>query len=455
MPLLDLSTVTTALMELLRRNVRLIDPAMSAVAVTPEPPETVRGVMNTLSLHLYHASEDPHYRNRVGPGSDAPNVAKAPLSLVLHYILNAHHATSSETQDALGQQKLFGYALKTLHDFPVITDATALPIDSTSPPTPVLPAALHGRENHLRVQLVAVKPEDAMSFWASGADRTTRLSAYYDVRVVMLEPERPRRMPGVVLSVGTSVVGMRGPALERSENAVRFTLPASAGGATQVVTSTPARVPLSTDPFGPTVARFTLRGTGLAGTSPALLIRHAAWARAGLPERVEVDAAWSPVFAPDRVQADLQPQIIAGAHTLPVLPGHYTAAVRVVIGHHERLGARQPIVALSNEVAFAVAPHVTGQGFADVAANEIRVFLAPTFDLRAAELDEAVELVVDGEVLPRVAELDDTGAPAFAVTGANELTVRPPFSLAAAGEHPLRVVVRGVESQPFWLEVVA
>ena len=73
MPVSDLANVTRTLQTLLVENLSRI--AGLTVIVTPQPPEDVEAVMNTLSLHLYHVSEDGYYKNCPGPGNDVPSVA--------------------------------------------------------------------------------------------------------------------------------------------------------------------------------------------------------------------------------------------------------------------------------------------------------------------------------------------------------------------------------------------
>ena len=49
------------------------------------------------------------------------------MALRLYYILTVHHDTGDDSVfDPLTQQKLMGFALKTFHDFPVITDRTRI-----------------------------------------------------------------------------------------------------------------------------------------------------------------------------------------------------------------------------------------------------------------------------------------------------------------------------------------
>src|SRR5918999_5625249 len=260
MALRNLYKVTKTLTDLLKQNItKNIDTSLDGqLTVTAVPPDKVEDPSNTLSLHLYHVAEDPYYKNALGPGSDVPNVAKAPMALSLFYILTAHHELDLAF-DAEAQQKLMGYALKTFHDFPVITDQTR--VNGTG----ILDEDLRGKDNSLQVILRSVSAEDALAFWNSEQTRTARLSAYYEVRVVMLEPEEPKTMPGIVLNLGTFLIQLGSPHLDCSQSVVSFLLPASTGiTEPQRIEATPARV--STDAGDPSSPnnRLHLRGTNLA-----------------------------------------------------------------------------------------------------------------------------------------------------------------------------------------------
>lgn len=103
MPLLDLSKVTRTLGELIQQNIARPEVGGLVVTVSPQPPEKVGAVQNTLSLHLYHVAQEPYYTNMPGPGRDVPNVARNPLALCLYYILTAHHTSAEAELDPLTQ----------------------------------------------------------------------------------------------------------------------------------------------------------------------------------------------------------------------------------------------------------------------------------------------------------------------------------------------------------------
>jgi hypothetical protein len=467
MALLDLSKVTSALMKLLELNVERL--SSIDVTVTPQPPDKVGAVTNHLSLHLYHVAEDGYYKNALGAGSDIPNVAKAPMALNLFYILTVHHESDNERQDALTEQKLMGFALKTFHDFPVITDQTQIGGAFIIDP---LDHELQGHDNPLQIVMRPVSPEDALAFWNSEEQRTARLSAYYEVRVVMLEPETPKTMPGIVLSLGTFLVQIGTPHLDRSQSVVRFTIPEKNGGTVQQVEATPARVTLDNSAAPPEVYnRLLLLGTNLTiGKSRSLFLRNGIWAKLPPPdgpvEQTVVDLAqnpdWRIEFQTDRVTVKLAPVLRhvrpdTAVVDLPVLPGFYSAFVRAVKDEKVINNELKQISVSSNEIGFAVAPRIVGHEAPDVNGN-IQVNLGSEFDPLNPNLPEdAIQVIVDGEVYTSVDSDPPASAKEFFVTNtpSNLIRIKPHFPVAVTelAAHPFRLIVNGAESAPFWIEL--
>jgi hypothetical protein len=463
--ILNLFKVTKTLTDLLSQNItKNIDPSLAGLLnITAIPPERVQNPSNTLSLFLYHIAEDPYYKNAPGPGSDVPGVAAAPMALSLFYILTAHHETES-VFDAEIQQKLMGYAIKTLHDFPVVTNRTR--INGTAILDPDF-----GTDT-IQIILRPVTPEDALNFWSSEDTRTARLSAYYEVRVVMLEPEPPRTMPGIVLNLGTFLFQLGSAHLERSQSVVRFRLPVRNGGSIHEVEATSARVTLDSSITPPPAHnRMTIVGTNLTGgTSRSLALKNPIWANLPGPvgpiTQVAIDATlnpgWSVDFQTDRIAVKLAPTLQhvkpdGAAVTLAVLPGFYTALERSIMDQQIVNNELKQIVASSNEVSFAVSPRIVSHDPPDAAGN-VQINLGPEFDPLDPNLEgDAIQVIVDGDVYARVSA-DPPGTPGqFFVTNApsNLIRIRPRFPVAVVQPqaHACRVVVNGAESAPFWIEL--
>ena len=473
MALQDLYKVTKSLMELLEQNIaHNIDPdlALAGLKITANPPEKAQSngdsTHNLLNIYLYHIAEDPYYKNAAGPGNDVPDVATTPMALCLFYILTAHHETDSSF-DAETQQKLMGYALKTFHDFPVITDRT------TINGTPILDFSLHGKGNSLQIIMRPVSPEDAITFWGSEETRTARLSAYYEVRVIMLEPERPKTMPGIVLNLGTFVVQIGTPHLNCSQSLVQFTIPEKNGGAIHEVEASPARVTLDSSASPPAAHnRLLLLGTNLtAGKSHSLVLKNSIWARltpaAGGPiEQTVIDLDqnpnWKIDFESDRVFVKLAPTLThvkpdATTINLQVLPGFYSAFVRAIKDEKVIDNELKQIVVTSNEVGFTIAPRITEHGAPDANGN-IQIDLGSEFDPLDTNLPEdAIQVIVAGEVYtPANVDPPANEKEFFATNSPSELIrIKPHFAVTVAEPqaHPFRLIVNGAESAPFWIEL--
>lgn len=474
MTLMNLYGVTNSLLNLLALNVSLIlnEELNEAVAiprsdliVTSIAPERIENPNNTLSLFLYHVAEDPYYKNVLGPGNDVPNVAKTPMALNLFYILTTHHEVDPDF-DAQTQQKLMGYALKTFHDFPVITDQTEIAT------IPVLDEGLRGNGNTLQVILRPVSAEDAITFWSSEDTRTARLSAYYEVRVVMLDPEPPKTMPGIVLNLGTYLLQLGSPHLDTSQSLIFFQLPARNGGTVQSVEAFPARITLN-HPLNPIGTRnqLILRGTHLTtGIFRSLGLQNRLWNRLLPPlsgntsERITVDLAenpnWQIEFMSDQIIVTLASSLthLRPNNTLvnlPLFPGFYSVFLRAIVSQPVINGELKPIVASSNEIGFAIAPRIIGHEAPDNGIININLDL----DLNLVEenqLEDEIQVIVAGEVYTRT----DTDPPAserefWIDTPMNRIRLNPHFPVAVneSTAYPFRLIVNGAESAPFWIEL--
>ncbi len=495
MTLKNLYNVTKTLTELLRLNItRNIEESLDGdLEVTGIPPERVEsGASYRLNFFLYHIAEDAYYKNALGPGSDVPNVAKTPMALNLFYILTVHHEVGGDEPqfDAAQQQRLMGYALKTFHDFPVITDQTR--IDDGTPTGPlVLDSELRGKNNRLEVILRPVPAEDAIAFWGSEETRTVRLSAYYEVRVVMLEPEPPKTMPGIVLNLGTYLVQTGSPHLSSGQSLVRFQLPAHNGGTTQQVKSSPARVTLNSLPSPPEAHnRLQLLGTNLnVGQSRSLILKNSIWSNPPSPvtlgdpadppiepvKQVEVDLGinpeWAAAFTSDRITVTLaptlnyrQPDAAPGDPpvVLPMLPGFYSVLVRSILNEQVITGELKQITATSNEIGFAIAPRIENHDDPDGGGN-IQINLGSEFNPLTQNLPEkSIQVIVAGEVYKSTgtdppAEEGEffVGRDTTVLPPLNFIRINPHFSVSVteAIAYPLRLIVNGAESAPFWIEL--
>jgi hypothetical protein len=464
MPLQDLSQTTLALQRLLQFNIPLLVPGLGVLNITTLPPERVTGAENVLSLYCYHVSPDGSNRFRPRQASGQRPIATSPLTLKLNYILTAHTVTGTEF-NALAEQSLLGYAMKTLHDYPVIDDSTQ--VDGNI----VLPDEIRGQSNSFNIVQLQLTAGEALNFWANETGTTVKPSCYYEVSSAELAPEPPDRVPGIVLHVGSFVMPKNSPAISASSSVVHYVRPASMGGGPASLTASPARVgPVTLGP--PPVNRLSLAGRALAsGTDQTLLISHPFWARQFPGGRVPLDVAlngglgWALSIADDAADVtlgnDLRAALPGGGGTtdLALYPGTYLAAWEVA-RRFERDGVTETLSERSNSCAFTITPHITGfarnNGTGEVTLDFGGSWLlnrgrpAPPDPTTAPELD--ILLSVDGQSYALVTGGAPTGPGTYAIA-AHALTYAPLPVHNTAGEHAIRVVVDGADAQPFWITI--
>jgi hypothetical protein len=339
MALLDISYVTQSLATLIETTVNA-SPGRNWTAdvkVSPQPPDLVTGSAesNVLAFYLYHLCEDPHFKNIPPAGNDAQPVRFTPMGLLLHYHLTAH----SQKGDAgtLLEQTMMGLAVKALHDFPVIDDSTEI-VDKNNSRIKVLSSYLAGAGNRLRITLLPLAYSEAVSYWTAGSS-PLRLAAYYEVSVVMLEPEEITARATRVVRYGVYPFVQGMPRLLTSYNTISFPVPDDSEQHGLMLQ--PAEVT-----YGDTI-RF--KGTGLSTKSTYLLISSPGW-----DKPVEADPAWSVYVRTDELSATVQTTI--GGQIL--LPGIYAAQVKVTEQRTMASGITRTFERLSNATPFTVTPKV-------------------------------------------------------------------------------------------------
>lgn len=459
MPTPNLFLVTRTLTNLLSLNVEALMTRYgfgNTVNVSSMPPERVGSATDTLNLYLYHAMEATHYRNAPPPGTGPSPISRNPLALCLYYILTAHHQINDEF-DAEIQQLLFGLAMKTFHDHPVIGDELEISPDG-GPAQPVMDPDLAGRGNMLNVALRPLTAEEAMGFWEADDTATTRLAAYYEVRPVFIDAEPMTGASGLVFDPGLYLSVGLAPRIDSSSALVAFE-PAAASGLLPVArVMSPARATFATGlPVGP-VNRITLTGNRLNGgggdLEARILLRAAHWQAQVPPIRsVRLDPALNPAWQVElgamSARFDMQAVLATDTGNLDVVPGFYTVSIEVERFRETPAGTTVSTLSESNRTVVSLGPRILSSDPPD-GAGRISVHVAPLFDVTDADLD--VQLAVDGVIYGELGAFagtpDDAGH--FVRVAPDEVSFQPAFAIVAGEAHPVRLVVNGAESQPFW-----
>jgi hypothetical protein len=421
--LLDLALVTQSLISLIDKHVKASPEAskVNPFTVSPLPPDKLTGD-RTIGLHLYHITEDPHYKNLPPPSTDQPPIRFTPMGLNLHYQLCGHSDLPAPT-NLVKEQTMVGLAMKALRDFPVLDDTTEIGGVKVFPPT------VQNADNRFRIVLEPLAHKEAMTYWTAGS-LPMRLSAYYQVSVVLLEPESTKSRTSRVLRYGVFSVVRGAPHLDGSRSTVRFTIPGELTSRT--VDVQPAEAPIT--------GVVTFFGSDLAGDQTTLLLKSR-----GFSEPIEVAADWGVVASENEVIATIQ--LHAGGEL--IVPGMYSAVVKVTDRRTMPDKTVRDFVKTSNETPFIVTPQITAILPPD--ASQRVVVQGGIFKDPVGIAPEAVEVFVGPTKIPAntVAPLK---AGEFEVVDAHTMRFRYPIPGVNPGNVvQFRLVINGAESAPNWV----
>ncbi len=459
MSLANLCNVTETLIWLLEqacpRTAGWPSGAGITLTVSPMPPDLV--LMNSstaqLGLYLYHVAEDAHFKNQTGDGLGGGTQREKPLALNLYYQLTAQ--VGNDDEGCLQAQTLMGCAMRVLHDYAIITDDTMVGT------TPVLPTGLRDRQNRFRIALRPVPSDDAVDYWTAG-EAPLRMAAYYQVSVVMIEPERTVTAASPVLEYGSGIFATGAPTLTGSRSTASIVVGNEA--TPRSIPLTPAQVTLretfpAIDPMDPDFeygdAAFELEGSALTAEGTALRLR-------GDQGVFDVDAAaWGLVASPDRVFATVAPWM----GSVPTMPGTWSASV--LVRQSVRIGSSvRTVVNPSNETPILIAPRLdpvddTGPMLGDrskaaaFTLNGWRFQGTTDFPIPTDPADPRSVRLRAGAVELENRETGPVAAGQFRVVNETTLQVFLPAELPELSLQPVSVSVNGASSMPMWLRVIA
>lgn len=175
------------------------------IQVTTLPLDKARdnnGTTNQVNLFLYHTVLDAAWRNQDLPRQARPGeMSQPPLALNLHYLITAYGQDNNE----LIGQFLLGRAMRVLHDH-----ALLMPVEISD--------ALAASELHDQVERVRITPqplslEEMSKLWTTFQTQY-RISAAYEVSVVLIEGTQRKRTPLPVRAANIHVSTFRRPVLE-------------------------------------------------------------------------------------------------------------------------------------------------------------------------------------------------------------------------------------------------
>lgn len=190
---LAIAAVTATLQHLLERVGDTDgDAELVGTRVTAMPPHLAREKEDTnqINIFLYQTTVNAAWRNldlptRVKQGE----TGTPPTALNLHYLITAYSSTKSD----ILSQRLLGRAVSILNDHPILN-------------ADEIKAALPGNDLFLQPEQIRITPKDLSSddifkMWSSFQTQY-RLSAAYEVDVILIESNRPVKTPLPVLTRG-------------------------------------------------------------------------------------------------------------------------------------------------------------------------------------------------------------------------------------------------------------
>lgn len=307
---LAIAAVTTTLRSLLDR-------ALDSDVTTKPPDEARKATTDQVNIFLYHVAPNAALRNTPLPSRAKPGeTGQPPLALILYYLITAYGQNNDSTLSDL----LLGQAMSVLHDHPLL-DADEIRNATLSD----LPDSdLHTQVERVRITLQPLSQEEMSKLWLTFQTQF-RISAAYQVSVVLIESTRPTKTPLPVLGRGSQ---------------------ADTGVASQpdLVPPFPAitSIELPNQQFSAHLLDLlTIRGYNLDGTNVRVLLSHA-------NPLLKIEQAVTTLITQTATEISFR---------LPNEPSNYPAGFYFLTVELTRPG--ETFKRLTNSLAFSIAPEIT------------------------------------------------------------------------------------------------
>lgn len=394
---LAIAAVTATLRNLLDHG---ISGELAGATVTTQAPDVFAtpSTVHRLNLFLYHTSIDAAFRNSDMPRQVKPGeTGQPPLALNLYYLLTAYGQGDDATEPF--SHRLLGRAMRVLHDHPLL----GLPDIASNPP----PYDVVDQIERIRIRLHPLTGDDMSKLWTMFQAKY-RISAAYEVAVVLIESNRPARTPLPVLRRGKDDRGV-----DAQSN---LTAP--------YPTLTTLNFPSERQPSAQLGDVITLRGHHLDGDSVTARFTHR-----HLPAPINVPL--TDVITTSG-EVDVQVPIPNDAATqIAWAAGQLTVSLVVTRSADTANPTRT-----TNELSFALAPRLLTRNPATASSAAGAFTLAVTCSPQVL-LEQRVSLLFGGSEIAANALASQTDTLTFRVA---------PITAASKGEQFLRLRVDGVDS---------
>ncbi len=205
---LSIAAVTATLRKLIDDQIKA-DPAPTDTEVTTQPPDKVPdNPGNLINIFLYQTSLNGAWRNADMPGVKRGETALSPLGLDLYYLVTAYSKNEDKPQP--DSHQLLGRAMSILHDHPVLS---ADDIKAALPPSGGGGIDVDDFDLYDQIERVRITPrpmtlDDISKLWMMFQGVKYRISAAYQVSVVLIESKRPAKTPLPVTQRGQGDTGV-------------------------------------------------------------------------------------------------------------------------------------------------------------------------------------------------------------------------------------------------------
>lgn len=401
----------TSLNEVTNTIISIIQTAVDPTLTIRVLPEILRNDQLGVGFYLYHVQENNHFKNYPALGKDGNPIAHTPMSLNLHYQLSANWK-EADLEDAIEEQILMSSAMKVLHDNAVLTTSST------------------GKDINLKITLQSLTPSESVQYWAA-AESPVRLSAYYEVSVVFLEPERPTSYSGRVLSYGNFIFVHGAPQITSSQSLITYLIPGDPVAKEVIIQPAQSFA-------GNKVSFF---GSGFNAGIPSILLSNPLlWAGSKA-----ADASWLVTMVAEN-QIDMTVQSFNQGDA--IIPGLYSAQMNLFEQKTLPNGTIKDFNHTSNVFPFSVMPTVSA----------INPMIAATNFTITGTLFQHVNISNDEvQVYIRDVKLTFNNttpllAGQFNITSPTTIVLIVPTTIHGTNI-PLRILMKGVESPPNWIAI--
>jgi hypothetical protein len=399
---LAIAAVTATLRQLLDQT---INSAIPGTTITTKPLDKARDNVtgNQLNLLLYQTLPNAAWRNQDLPRQVKPGeIAPPPLPLDLFYLLTAY----GQNDDDLLAHQVLGRAMSVLHDHPLLGAdeiQNALPNND-----------LHLQPERVRITVQPLSLEELSKLWAAFQTQY-RISAAYQVALVLIESTRPARAALPVLTRGPGDAGVTAQAdlTPPFPTLVSLALPNQQPAARLGDTLSVAGHHLTGDNLRLRFAHPRLAAP-LIVPPPALISRSATQVTFRLPDTgddpavpanwpagfytlaAEIETAGQPTRTTNDLPFPVAPRLTGALPLAAVRDGQGDAAVTVTTSPEVRPDQRAALLVGDREVP--AEPHPAPTGSLDFV---VRAAQPGTFFVRL-RIDGVDSLLVDRSVTPPV-----------------------------------------------------